>query len=69
MWNNSDTRKCNKNIKINNSIKFIKDRPGHDRVYNISNHKIKKLGIKINPLNNNNLLKTIKFFLKNCSKN
>ena len=57
----------NKNIKIKNSIKFIKDRPGHDRIYNISNHKMKKLGIKIEPLNNHNLLKTIKFFLENCS--
>tara|TARA_B100000787_G_C16199029_1_gene303342 strand:- start:5770 stop:6723 length:954 start_codon:yes stop_codon:yes gene_type:complete len=52
-------------IKTNkNSIKYVKDRAGHDTVYRINSNKIKKLGWKNNTTLNEGLLKTIKFYKK-----
>lgn len=46
-------------------IKFVKDRPGHDRKYSISNDKIKKLGWKPKTSFTNGIKKTIQWYLSN----
>jgi len=61
-----------KNIKstynYNNLITFVDDRLGHDFRYAISNHKINKnLNFKLNLNFENNLEKTVKWYIKNIS--
>ena len=58
--------KENLNIKFNSKIKFIKDRPGHDKRYALNSNKIRsklKWGGKYNI--NSGLLKTIEWYLSN----
>jgi dTDP-glucose 4,6-dehydratase len=46
-------------------IKFVKDRPGHDRRYSISNNKIRKLGWKPRTNFKVGIKKTIEWYLAN----
>lgn len=58
--------KENLNIKFNSKIKFIKDRPGHDKRYALNSNKIRsklKWSKKYNI--NSGLLKTIEWYLSN----
>ena len=48
-------------------IKYVKDRPGHDKRYSINSEKIKKLGWKSKSANNfeKNMIYTIHWYLEN----
>jgi dTDP-glucose 4,6-dehydratase len=46
-------------------IKYVKDRPGHDRRYSISTEKIKNLGWKPEHDLKSGLEKTVKWYVEN----
>ena len=53
-------------VKYEEQIKFVKDRPGHDRRYAIDASKIKReLGWKPQETFESGILKTIKWYLDN----
>lgn len=52
-------------IKSNSKIKFVKDRPGHDKRYSLNSSKIKKI-FKIKNSNlEKNLIKTCEWYIRN----
>ena len=51
--------------KPNDLIKFVKDRPGHDRRYSLDTTKIMKLGWKPRTKLRNGLKKTVKWYSEN----
>lgn len=63
--NNALIDKIFKILKIKKKIKFVQDRPGHDRKYFSSNKKLIKLGWKTKVNLKNGLKKTISWYMKN----
>jgi len=53
--------------KLKDQILYVKDRPGHDRVYILNSKKIRKLGWKPTQKFDINLEKTIEWYKKNKS--
>lgn len=53
----------NFNLNFKKSIKFVKDRLGHDKRYSMKSNKLKKIGWKSKTTVDKGLVKTIKWFL------
>lgn len=62
-------KKILKKHKINTSISFVKDRPGHDLQYSISSLKIRKLNINLKDNFDINLNETIKWYINKKNLN
>lgn len=60
-------KKIFKLLNIKKNIKFVKDRPGHDRMYFSNNVKLKSIGWKPKIKLEDGLLKTINWYLEDSN--